>query len=38
MLSIEIELAEDKILDDEERDSLGQLKAAAARFIDGWVG
>ena len=38
MLSIEIELAEDKILDDDERESLDQLKAAAARFIEGWMG
>ena len=38
MLSIEIELAHDKILDHDERESLGQLQAAAARFIDGWMG
>lgn len=37
-LAIEIELAEDGILDEEERASLGQLAAACARFIDGWMG
>lgn len=37
-LSIEVELAEDVILTDEERASLGQLQAACARFIGGWMG
>lgn len=38
LLAARIELAEEQTQAEEERESLGQLAAACARFIEGWAG
>ncbi|MBX9859020.1 MAG: hypothetical protein K2Y20_05430 [Sphingomonas sp.] len=36
--AIEIELGTNRVLDTDEQEALGQLGAACAKFIEGWVG